>query len=447
MGFSNNLLTYPFTKIAANGQGDLQQALGTGSMSQAAMMTGQAGYINPMAKYKGFRNTTAVFSDANARNNARAAARYGMAEPQYFYPISYTIPPSWIYNKPDGSMYPLRAMDFVKDTISTTAGYDKEAVPPLAIEIPGGLPLQATFGILLWRDAMVNNYISRIGGAGSWVADRSLSVQELIGSGQNNYYDYYISFAIYLYNSAGTAIEDSALVATNKKFGNIEGVNTFLFYPQGDGTQYGDYIDSQGIHYPQIPILNNPYNVGRKYLIALCIGSTGPSSPLTYAYQVIPNNYSVLSLGFDPNRRWDFIEAIAEASSVIDLLSGSFNSGPVLTFIRQHTGGWNEYSCSAWVTVNVTADPSYTGSGTTVHVSAMAPGGTFGNIPGQSGAYGEYTADVGVTVSGGQTVTATLVQLPNVFIYKDAAHSVVVNAEFTQGGRTKSFNNTLTITD
>lgn len=457
MGWTGSILNGVggFTAIAANGQGDLQRALGRSVMSKIQLVgdvainngvTVDANIIRKMAKYKPFKNATVVFDSFSARNSARAAARYGMAEPTYFYPNTYTIPAAWTYNKPVCGTNPLRVEDFIKDTTSADAGYDPHAVPPLAMEIPGGLKCATTFAALLWKDSYVNNYLASRSTSDVWRSDRSLSIAELLGGGQNNYNSYYVAFVFYRYNSAGTSIEAAELVVTNKKFGDFF-VQVFMFYPQGDGTQSGDYVEG-GIHYPVIPMLQTTTYVGRKFAVLVCLSNTGPSDPTTYAYQVLPNNYSCIPLGFDADRRWDYLVETASSEKAIDMLTGVLNTGPTLTLVQQHTGGWNEYSCSMWVTADITSASGWQGTFANVHVSAYAPSGMFGGLPGSGSEYGEYTNDVQVSIpAGGQTYTRQLVQLPNVFIYKDAPKEVVVSAKFTQTGNEKAFNNTLTITD
>lgn len=435
MGWSNNILTLPISLE------DISRATGVGGPPyDLGYMIVNSNNIRPMAKYKPFKNGYPGFDNANAYNNARVAARYGMSEPSYFYPISCIIPDPWVYNKPTAG-YPnewFRPSDF--------NGYDEQAVPPLAMEIPGGLKCAATFATMLWKDSYVNNYLASRSNE-RWWADQSLSIAELLGSGVNTYNEYWIAFVFYRYNTTGTSIEDATLVVTNKKFGSFSGVEVFVFWPQGDGTQTGDHIEG-GLRYPVIPMLQSTTYVGRKFAVVACLSSTGPSNPITYAYQVLPNNYSCIPLSFDADRRWDYVIEIADSSKTIDMLTGVFNSGPVLTFIRQHDGGWNEYSCVAWVTADITSSNEWAGTSANVHVSAVAPSGMFGAVPGQSGAYGEYTADVSISVpSGGHTNTRQLVQLPNVFIYKDAQHIVNVSAKFTQSGNERTFNNTLTISD
>lgn len=52
MGFQNNILTAPFTKIAANGNGDLQKAIGSSSLSQYDLMVTNENKFNKWARYK-----------------------------------------------------------------------------------------------------------------------------------------------------------------------------------------------------------------------------------------------------------------------------------------------------------------------------------------------------------------------------------------------------------
>ena len=468
MGWTGEILNgvSGFTKIGVS-LGDLENALGRSTAKGHIQLIGDviqvngtwqfANAINKMAKYKPFKNANATFSDFSARNSARAAARYGMAEPTLFYPNSFAAPPAWVYDRPVtisnntvSITHPLRAEDFIKDTSTASAGYDPNAVSPLAMDIvsTGGLKAAGTFAILLWKEAYVNNYLSLISDSGEWWADRSLSVQDILhgGSTSNHYEDYYIAFIFSVYNAAGTSITDANLVTTNKKFGNISSQEVFVFYPQGNGTG-GDYVESN-IHYPIIPLLEGTTYAGRNFMVTVCLTNTGPSNTTTYAYQVIANNNSCVSLGFDADKRYDYTITKAQSTSAIDMLSAVFNTGPTLTLVRQLSGGWNEYSCSAWVTASVTSEAGWTGTSATVQVSATAPFGTFGNIPGESGSYGEYTSEVSISVpSGGHTNTRQLIQLPNVFIYRDATHSVVVTAKFIQNTNQKPFSNSLTITD
>lgn len=413
---------------------DIQAAVGSSRNDIGGLIVN--GTINPMAKYKPVKSSKLGILTVSER----ASARYGMVEPSYFYPNSFTLPDAWSYNRPTAGKPNewFRFLDF--------DGYDSQAVPPLAMEVPGGLRVAETFATLLWKDGYVNNYLAGKSSA-RWEADSSLSIAELIGSGLNSYNNYYIAFVFYLYNTAKTGITDATLVVTNKTFGDVTGVGIFTFYPQGDGTQTGDYVEG-GIHYPVIPMLQDTTYVGRQFAVLACLCNTGPQDPVNYAYEVLPNNYSCIPLGFDANRRWDYALVTADSAKSVDMLTGVLNSGPTLTFVRQLTGGWNEYSCAAWVTADISSKAGWSGTQMTVHVEAYAPYGSFGAPPTESSSYGVFEADVSVSVpSGGHTNTRQLVQLPNVFIYKDAPHEVAVSAKFVDTSGSKPFSNVLTITD
>lgn len=111
---TTGLLTAPFTKIAANGGGDLQQALSSSQMSQISLF---AVNYNKWAKFKAFRNQ-AIYSDRyNAANSARLAglkaANFGLGIVEcgrVNYPSKYSD--TWALNKPTVPSYPLRALDF-----------------------------------------------------------------------------------------------------------------------------------------------------------------------------------------------------------------------------------------------------------------------------------------------------------------------------------------------
>ena len=70
MGWSSHKLTYPFTKIAANGSGDLQRALQRSDLSQATLFAN--GTVNKWAYSKAFKYSGAITDRYNA---ARTSAR------------------------------------------------------------------------------------------------------------------------------------------------------------------------------------------------------------------------------------------------------------------------------------------------------------------------------------------------------------------------------------
>lgn len=173
-----NVLTYPFTKIAANGQGDLQKALRTGSLSQAAMLTGQAGYINPLALWKPFQSTTALYASAVERRADIRRAYGGFKQANGLLP-TYSVNggsvgeiPSapWAYQRPDGSTYPLRAMDFAPgDYGGLPVGYKSDAVSPIGIQWPTN-----------WRSTNNQIIVTFNGAVPGWGQAFCLSIDDIL---------------------------------------------------------------------------------------------------------------------------------------------------------------------------------------------------------------------------------------------------------------------------
>lgn len=146
MGLSNDILTYPFTKIAANGNGDLQRALETSVTSHIQLIGdvdengADAGRIKTMARYKPFQNPTVNFASDSDRENARKSARYGMRAPTSLGSITWSnnamVVPTYQYLKPVSGSNPLRAMDFIRNTSgSEMSGYSKNVVAPIALQV------------------------------------------------------------------------------------------------------------------------------------------------------------------------------------------------------------------------------------------------------------------------------------------------------------------------
>ena len=71
MGWSNHVLSFPFTKIAANGQGDLQLALRSGATSQISLW--ENGVVNKWARRKRF-NLNAIYTDRYGDTNSQRLA-------------------------------------------------------------------------------------------------------------------------------------------------------------------------------------------------------------------------------------------------------------------------------------------------------------------------------------------------------------------------------------
>lgn len=123
------VLIAPFTKIGANGQGDLQKALGrTTCYSEIQLVkdvdanNNDVGAVNVFAKYKPFPYNGMWANDASgkaARLAANKSTNYAMTIPTFTNwstlisgtPSNYAT--KWTYNKPGGTAtQPLRALDF-----------------------------------------------------------------------------------------------------------------------------------------------------------------------------------------------------------------------------------------------------------------------------------------------------------------------------------------------
>lgn len=109
---STKILTKPFTKIGVS-QGDLEKALGVSTKKTQIQLFTETD-IKIAAKYKPFQNTTALFSTSGTtsgdRQTAREAANYGLTIPNCNTTQLRTA--NWSYNKPNGTSYPFRALDF-----------------------------------------------------------------------------------------------------------------------------------------------------------------------------------------------------------------------------------------------------------------------------------------------------------------------------------------------
>lgn len=131
MGYNSatGVLTYPFTKIAANGNGDLQQALGTSVKSEIQLVgdvTEQntaANRVNIKSKFKPFKHSTAAFSGSGVGSDREAALQstnLGYNIPSYRTAaalFSAAIAAGqggtlWSWDKPVSGTNPLRALDF-----------------------------------------------------------------------------------------------------------------------------------------------------------------------------------------------------------------------------------------------------------------------------------------------------------------------------------------------
>lgn len=123
---TTHCLTYPFTKIAKNGQGDFQRALHTSKMKQSEQFA--EGYINKMAKYKGQiisnnpakgANPDGTFTDAQ-----RLYTLYGLSVVKcgiVDYKTRYGE--KWAYTRPTMGTHRCRCFDFIKTKAEQNVGY------------------------------------------------------------------------------------------------------------------------------------------------------------------------------------------------------------------------------------------------------------------------------------------------------------------------------------
>jgi hypothetical protein len=312
------------------------------------------GAINVMAKYKPFRNSLAKFADFNARNTARALARYGMASPPTFV-ASSVYPPVWSYAKPYGYT-PLREADFIKDMVSTGAGYDPNAVAPLSVSV-GQLVFDAESQILLWGNAHI----------AGWYADRSLAIGELLSSTE---YSSYI--AIILYDAAKGEVNLIRTSTTWRAFVESSyGMKAILL-------QGYDYGTSQR---PGVPILRSA-NSGDTIEVFVCLSTGGPASG---EYDVLTTNLNLQTMVSVA-----FVSGCDRTSAT--LTSGAFSmDGTVIqtngilvtatdTAIEETESGltWRAYSLEIRALISTTGAAAYTGTKDITGSINMSTSGKFG---------------------------------------------------------------------
>ena len=460
MGFSNGVLTFPFKKIALNGRGDMQRALGTSSMSEFNMLTSapSSGKINPMAKYKPFKNSNVTFANATAWNNARAATRYGLKPPsvngnETFSPNAYEAPPFWTYDRPRGIFpaqsinEPLRAMDLVKDTTSTTVGYDAFAVSPIYLQMQGDLTLASESAIFcLWGESYVNNYHPYTEGY-QWHSDRSLSLSDIFNSsgGSSAYLDRYIGMVVYRYNAAGTAIEAANVLVTHMTLRQFNNLSTKLLVIPLTGED-GSVWDDKSC--PKLDVIGSNNYEGRKYLCVVCVSSTGPSSNSNY-YEILPNNYTFFSLGFDSENPTDRVETVGVAPSGVNQVTPTLNTGITISKTST-TGDWEKWNVVGTLTGTFETSDSYQQGSFEVVLTCTLPSGTFDGDPTSQSYVGQRIITKSVTFqSASQTYTRDLAvptDFGDLYIYKDGVKQMQITAVLRQGTKERAFTNTLIVT-
>lgn len=372
MGWTGEILTGAggFNKIAVNGRGDLQQALGTSSLSQVYIFQNAA--INPMAKYKAVA-LAGVYSGP-LTDAQRQSVRYGMDTPPVFYPDKRDENIVWAYKRPVLGTHPFRAMDFIADLTSTDKGYDPAACSPIGFDLQE-INIGAAFGIQLYFDNGVNAYYSNNKSSKRWYANRSLSCQEL--TTYDSLWNYSIGFTIYDKTSnAWNQIVTNKTLAQARASGSM--VN-FMLYPQG-GTE-------AGVTHPAIPILNEASRSGHEFLIVASLFTT-TTVPAGQAYLVRTNNptNTGYSLAFEAGV--DRKSAIAMSFDSIMGVTGSLVSGLTLTKVTETTYNghrYAQYSLSSNVKANITTPSSWKRTGVTVKLRALNLVGYIGVSPEQTG--------------------------------------------------------------
>lgn len=149
---STKILTAPFTKIAANGQGDLQKALKTTQMSEINIF--KYGVWNKWAKYKYLKDPDVIRMTAARRValNQGFACNDAYSDRTSFYHSSAEAAfltaramlsdgvVDWAYDRPTadttdenmGQYYPLRPYDFLNDADIAQSGYNGNVGRPFA---------------------------------------------------------------------------------------------------------------------------------------------------------------------------------------------------------------------------------------------------------------------------------------------------------------------------
>ena len=403
------------TKImtAPVGIGDISRAVGYTSLDLGTLIK-NGPLIRPMAKYKPIRHSKqGVLTDAE-----RKAKRFGMTEPTFFTPgvsgSTITLPPAWEYLRPrgntcnNGSNEWYRMLDFANGASTTDAGYDGRAVQPFAIKVEDFGVRNELIIIDTWVDSYVNQYYNDQT-VGYWTANRSLSLNDLIGSGSGttDYSGYKLTFLVYDVTPGSEALN---VIVTKTTIGQLAttGYTYFELRPKGAGVAAGyAYEGTDGYAYPVIPILNEQSRQNHEFTIAACLCNrgldpvpTGPDRTGTPAYNVITSNFqSCISLGFDPSRLTDRVENISSQSRTdVDLISGQFTPTPpvqkarstaasgTVVSIKDRNGnitsttdvsGWKECTfgnSSSNAVITITADSTWEGNSITLSLQMRGNG-------------------------------------------------------------------------
>jgi len=230
MGLTNGILTAPFTKIAANGNGDLQVALERRNIQSEIQLVGdvnaQGGPVDKIklwAKFKPFKSSTINYPfdptqttpelRSPERTADRVAANYGLSAPATATSVAGVFGSGWTYNKPVVGTDPLRALDF--------DGYDTNASAPAR---PKG-------NITVYRAYQSSYIFTDIVRSGS--SDYAIGLAELV-----SLKEYYlcVGFATSADFSTGTVIYKTS----SSKIKNLSSVTNQITISSDDLTQLKD---------------------------------------------------------------------------------------------------------------------------------------------------------------------------------------------------------------
>lgn len=251
MGLSNGILTYPFTKIATNGNGDLQRALGVSStgMTQANLFAN--GNINKWSKKKAFCHST-IFTDKYTDNNSQRlaglkAAYYGFGYGNVVNIPVYTSASAlhsgfsaanegnvWTYTRPTIGNYPLRALDFDGYAVSAAGwglGKYTDANNTLFLNAPFNAYIEC-------RTTIGNNmdFYLGISAVSSGASSGLLSISDFSSmSGFENLASWY--YGVALISKTGTYSNDYYYVLNSAISGNISEAIT-MTSSVANGTYY-----------------------------------------------------------------------------------------------------------------------------------------------------------------------------------------------------------------
>lgn len=203
---NTHCLTWPFTKLGKDGQGDLQLALSRTGVFSHVQLVGDVDQngdrvhaINPCALWKSFQSPTAIFHSAAERRAALRAvnggfSQYGSASPMPTFTSrswdkdAHAV---WTYYPPVYGQHPLRAMDFAPGKYEgMDVGYRQNAPSPVGVIWPTFAMNRTSFYAVI----QVGN-ASYGSGCGTWDRYNCLSFDDVFPS-NGPYSNYHFALLI-----------------------------------------------------------------------------------------------------------------------------------------------------------------------------------------------------------------------------------------------------------